>query len=95
LPKLDRLARSSRVDGFMGFGRRSRRRAAYSLCAVVWLGRIVGAILGFAIGILLTEVIFSNNQSWPDVVPFALAVVGIVAGSALGRRFANRNANPS
>jgi len=43
-----------------------------------------------AIGILFTEVIFSNNQSWPDVVPFASAVVGIIIGSSVGHRFANR-----
>jgi H+/Cl- antiporter ClcA len=52
------------------------------------MGRIVGAIVGFAIGVLFTEVIFANDQSWPDVVPFALAVLGIVLGSAVGRRFA-------
>lgn len=46
------------------------------------LGGIVGAIVGFAIGILFVEIIFSNNQSWPDVVPFALAVAGALAGSA-------------
>jgi hypothetical protein len=62
---------------------------------VVWLGRIVGVIFGFAIGILFTEVIFSNNQSWPDVVPFALAVVGIIVGGSVAQRFANRNAEPS
>lgn len=51
------------------------------------LGGIIGAIVGFVVGILLTEVIFANGKSWPDVVPFALAVAGILAGSALGRRF--------
>ena len=51
------------------------------------LGGILGAIAGFAVGILFTEVIFANGKSWPDVVPFALAVAGILAGSALGRRF--------
>jgi hypothetical protein len=45
------------------------------------LGGIVGAIVGFAIGILFTEVIFANNQSWPDIVPFALAILGALAGS--------------
>ena len=50
-------------------------------------GGIVGAIVGFAVGGLLTEVIFPNTQSWPDVVPFALAVLGILGGSAAGRRF--------
>ena len=54
---------------------------------MIWVGRIVGAILGFAIGVLFTEVIFANDQSWPDVVPFALAVAGIVVGAAVARRF--------
>jgi len=53
---------------------------------VAKLGGIIGAIVGFVVGILLTEVIFANGKSWPDVVPFALAVAGILAGSALGRR---------
>jgi hypothetical protein len=53
---------------------------------VEWVGRIVGAIPGFAFGVLFTEVIFANDQSWPDVVPFALAVAGIVVGSAVARR---------
>jgi hypothetical protein len=70
---------------------RSGRRPL-TLAAVVWLGRILGAVLGFTIGILFTEVIFANDQSWPDAVPFALAVAGIIVGSALGRRFANRRA---
>jgi hypothetical protein len=51
----------------------------------------VGGILGFAVGILLTEVVFPNDKSWPDVVPFALAVAGILAGSALGRSFVGRS----
>jgi hypothetical protein len=50
------------------------------------LGSIVGAIVGFAIGILSTEVLFANNASWPDVVPFALGVFGWLVGSALVRR---------
>lgn len=48
---------------------------------MVVLGAIVGAIAGFAIGILLVEVIFANNQSWPDVVQFVLAVIGAAVGS--------------
>jgi hypothetical protein len=43
---------------------------------------VVGMIVGFAIGILFTEVIFPNNLSWPDVVPFALAVTGWLAGTS-------------
>lgn len=50
------------------------------------LAGIVGAIVGFVVGILFTEVLFSNNASWPDVVPFALAVLGWLVGSAAVRR---------
>ena len=51
---------------------------------------ILGGIAGFAIGVLFTEVLFSNSQSWPDVVPFALAVLGMLTGAALGRRLSLR-----
>jgi uncharacterized protein YqgC (DUF456 family) len=61
----------------------------------VWLGGIVGAILGFVIGVLITEVIFDIHESWSNAVAFGLAVVGMLAGSAVGRRFANRNVGPS
>ena len=54
------------------------------------LGGIVGAILGAVVGVLFVEVIFANNQSWPDLVPVALAVVGAFAGTQLGRRFGQR-----
>jgi ABC-type phosphate/phosphonate transport system permease subunit len=50
------------------------------------LGGIFGAIVGFVIGILLSEVLFANNASWPDVVPFALGVFGWLVGTALVRR---------
>jgi len=59
------------------------------------LGGILGVIAGFAVGILFTEVIFANNQSWPDVVPIALAVIGALAGAAAGRRLSRRDAEPS
>ncbi len=55
---------------------------------------ILGAIVGFAIGILFTEVIFSNDQSWPDVVPFALAILGYLAGSQLARRRRTKVSSP-
>ena len=61
---------------------------------MVVLGAIVGAIVGFAIGILFVEVIFANNQSWPDVVPFALAVLGALAGSQAVRRIRGRAPRP-
>jgi uncharacterized membrane protein YfcA len=53
-------------------------------------GGILGVLVGFAVGILFTEVIFANNKSWPDVVPFALAILGGLLGSSLGRRLAAR-----
>jgi hypothetical protein len=64
------------------------------------LGGIAGAILGFLVGLLITEVIVGNPangsgfdwQLWTDVV---LAIGGAVAGSSLARRFVNRKAMPS
>jgi len=57
------------------------------------LGAILGAIVGFAIGILFVEVIFANNQSWPDVVPLVLAIVGAFAGRQGVRRIRGRPRN--
>ncbi|HEX7144867.1 MAG TPA: hypothetical protein VF225_06115 [Gaiellaceae bacterium] len=59
------------------------------------LGAIVGAVAGFAIGILFVEVIFANNQSWPDVVPFVLAILGALAGSRAVRGIRSRVSNPN
>ncbi len=67
---------------------------------MVWLGGIVGAIVGFGVGLLITEVIIGTPanatgfdwQFWTDIV---LTVVGALAGSSLARRFAKRNAKPS
>jgi presenilin-like A22 family membrane protease len=53
---------------------------------------ILGAIIGTLVGVLFTEVIFVNNQSWPDVVPFALAILGYLVASRLARYYAGRNA---
>jgi hypothetical protein len=61
---------------------------------VSFLGAVVGAIAGFAIGILFVEVIFANNQSWPDVVPFVLAVLGALAGREAGRHLRTRVSHP-
>jgi hypothetical protein len=47
---------------------------------------LLGALLGAIIGVLLVEVVFANNQSWPDVVPVALAVLGWLAGTTLVQR---------
>jgi len=53
---------------------------------------VLGAVLGFALGIVLVEIVFTNNSSWPDVVPFALAVAGWLVGGAAAAR---RRASPS
>jgi membrane protein DedA with SNARE-associated domain len=58
------------------------------------LGAILGAIVGFAIGILFVEVIFANNQSWPDVVPFVLAIVGALAGIQAVHWIRSRTSRP-
>jgi hypothetical protein len=62
---------------------------------MVVLGAIVGAVAGFAVGILFVEVIFANNQSWPDVVPFVLAILGALAGSRAVRGIRGRASNPN
>jgi hypothetical protein len=57
---------------------------------VVVLGGVLGALAGLVVGVLFTELIFANNQSWPDVVPFALAVAGALAGAEGARRLRTR-----
>jgi uncharacterized protein YacL len=50
------------------------------------LAGIVGAVVGFVIGILFTEVVFANDSTWPDVIPVILAVIGWLAMRELVRR---------
>ena len=52
---------------------------------VTVLAGIVGALAGFIVGIVFTEVLFANNADWPNVVPFVLAVVGWLAARELVR----------
>ena len=59
---------------------------------MLWTSRIVGAIVGFAVGIFIAEVLFANTSDWTNVVPFVLAVVGWLAGSEVGHRLATRPA---
>jgi hypothetical protein len=59
------------------------------------LGAVVGAIVGFAIGILFVEVIFASNQSWPDVVPFVLAILGWLAGRQAVRKVRSGASTPN
>jgi hypothetical protein len=35
------------------------------------------------VGVLLVEVAFANDQSWPDAVPVGLAVLGWLTGKTL------------
>jgi hypothetical protein len=37
---------------------------------------IVGALVGFTVGIVFTELVFASSADWSNVVPFVLAVVG-------------------
>lgn len=55
------------------------------------LGGIVGAVVAFAIGILFTEVIFANNQSWPDVIPWVLGLLGFLLGREAVRHLRSRS----
>jgi positive regulator of sigma E activity len=50
------------------------------------LAGVVGALVGFVVGIVLTEVLFANNSSWPDIVPVVLAIVGWLAAREFVRR---------
>ena len=50
------------------------------------LAGIVGALVGFTVGILFAEVIFANTADWTNVVPFVLAVVGWMTARELLRR---------
>jgi uncharacterized membrane protein YfcA len=64
---------------------------------MVWLGRIAGAIVGFVVAILITQVIIGgiHTHQIDDVIVFAAAVLGALVGASLARRFGNRNAKPS
>jgi hypothetical protein len=53
---------------------------------------IVGALVGFTVGVVFTEIIFVNNAEWPNAIPFALAVAGWLAGRELVRRRHERKA---
>lgn len=58
---------------------------------MVRLSGVVGAIVGFAISVVLTEVIFPNKQEWPIVINAALTVAGALAGTAVARNLIGRH----
>jgi hypothetical protein len=59
---------------------------------MVKLGGFVGAVVGLAISVVFTEVIFPNNQEWPIAINAALTAAGALAGVSLARRFVARDA---
>ena len=71
------------------------RHSLSLLLAVVRLSGVVGAIVGFAISVVLTEVIFPNKQEWPIVINAALTVAGALAGTAVGRNLITQHAASS
>jgi len=61
---------------------------------MVKLSGFVGAVVGFTISVLSTEVIFPNSQEWPIVINAALTAAGALAGVSLARRM-TRNSTGS
>ena len=55
-------------------------------------GGIVGAVVGFAISVVFTEIIFANGQEWPIAINAGLTVLGGLVGSSLARRLLHRDA---
>jgi hypothetical protein len=62
---------------------------------MVKLAGFIGAILGLAVSVVFTEVIFANNQEWPIVINAGLTAAGALAGASLARRLLTRRATPS
>ena len=65
--------------------------------SVVVIGGIVGAVLGFLVGLLITEVIIGNPANgvgidWQFWVDIASLVLGALVGASLTRRLAERRA---
>jgi hypothetical protein len=55
---------------------------------------VLGAIVGFVLGIVLVEVIVASHAGWTDVIPFGLAAFGWLVGSSLVRRRRDHAPNP-
>ncbi len=67
---------------------RGLRRAAYASSAVLWVGRIAGGIVGFAVAIVFTEVVFrSARDTAPLGITAILIVLGVFAGSRVALHF--------
>jgi hypothetical protein len=59
--------------------------AAYASSAVLWVGRIAGGIVGFAVAIIFTEVVFRDAR---DTAPLGMTAILIVLGVFAGSRVA-------
>ncbi len=57
---------------------------------MVVLGGIVGAIVGFAVSVIITEVIWVNDYEWTAIINVALTVIGVSLGATLARRLQSR-----
>ena len=73
----------------------SGMKSFYAVRRMVVLGGIVGAIVGFGVGLLLTEVIIGNppNQSgfdWIMVTDVVFTAIGALGGVGLSRRLVAR-----
>jgi len=64
---------------------KKRSSAAYASSAVLWVGRIAGGIVGFAVAIIFTEVVFRNAK---DTAPLGMTAILIVLGVFAGSRVA-------
>jgi hypothetical protein len=53
---------------------------------MVKVAGLVGAVIGLAVSVVFTEVIFANNAEWPIVINAAMTAGGWLAGVALARR---------
>jgi hypothetical protein len=59
---------------------------------VAVLGGILGALVGFVLGVVVEVTFWNDRGGWADTIPFAVAAAGALIGSALGRRFRARRA---
>jgi hypothetical protein len=57
---------------------------------MVRLGGLIGAILGFVVSVVFTEIVFVNSQEWTIAANAGLTALGGLAGAALVRRFGQR-----
>ena len=59
---------------------------------MLWVGRIAGGIVGFAVAIVVTEVVFRSAK---DTAPLGMTAILIVLGVFAGSRVALHFSKPS